>query len=270
MKCIEWATNMKDGFAETPHFGRIHYKRGGRGDPLILSHSNGTSVYEYEPVWAALSNRFDLIVWDLPGQGDSDPFARHLTMDDYADAAMQLMEALEVPSAHIGGSSIGVPITLSFALRHTERAKSLIFIDGVFQNGDAWVGNWNGLEKIFTDIAQSYEDVSQRFCRTVSGSLFDRWNIDRVKAGRNMMDALWAYREYDMIDRVQGYTNSGELPDTLVLLGEKGPCLHTLPAFQQAFPHARIRILENCGHFPMYDDPETLVSEIIQFIDSVN
>jgi pimeloyl-ACP methyl ester carboxylesterase len=252
---------MEDGFAGTRRFGRLHFKAGGAGAPLLLTSSNGCSCYEYQHVWDALSDRYRFIAWDLPGQGDSDPLTRHLSIDDYADAIAETLDDLEIERAHIGGSSIGVPLAHSFARRHPERALSAIFIDGMFQNGDAWLPNWPLLENIFTQLVQTKEDIAGRFNVEVTPELLTRWNIDRVKAGRNMMSALWAYREYDMVSLTHGMT----LP-ALILFGAKGPCMPCLDAFSKALPQAKVTVLKNCGHFPMIDDPEGFTKTIIDFI----
>jgi 3-oxoadipate enol-lactonase len=252
---------MADGFAVTRRFGRLHFKAGGAGTPLLLAPSNGCSCYEYQQVWDALSDRYRFIAWDLPGQGDSDPLTRHLSIDEYADAIAETLDCLGIERAHIGGNSIGVPLAHSFARRHPHRALSAIFIDGMFQNGDAWLPNWPLVEKVFTQIVQSKEDIAPRFNIEITPELLTRWNIDRVKAGRNMMYALWAYREYNMVSLTQGIT----LP-ALILFGEKGPCMHCLDAFASALPQAKVTVLKNCGHFPMLDDPKGFVRAITEFI----
>ena len=38
---------MKEGFIHTRH-GRIHYFEAGKGDPVVLLHSNGASAHQYE------------------------------------------------------------------------------------------------------------------------------------------------------------------------------------------------------------------------------
>lgn len=253
---------MHDGFAVTRRFGRLHYKTGGQGTPLFLIPSNGSSCYEYERVWDALSDRYQLIAWDLPGQGDSDPLSGHLSIEDYADAVAETLDTLGIERAHVGGSSLGVPITHAFARRYAERAQSALFIDGMFQDGEAWEPNWPFIERVFTQIVQSTDDIAPRFrAGVVTPDLLARWNIDRVKAGRNMMVALWAYREYDVVR----LTRNIDLP-ALILFGEHGPCMPTLSAFKAALPHAKVAVLEDCGHYPMIDDPERFTQTVVEFI----
>src|ERR1700749_4266392 len=101
------AVQVKDHFVPT-RWGRIHYREAGAdGIPLILLHSNGASAYEFEHVIGPLSERQRVLAWDMPGQGDSDPLPRHLSVPDYAAAVLDLMQQLGVARANVVGTSIG-------------------------------------------------------------------------------------------------------------------------------------------------------------------
>src|SRR3954463_7618942 len=94
---------IKDGFAKTRNHGRIHYREAGSGEPLILMHTNGGSAYQHDPLAPLLGGRFRVISWTMPGHGDSDPLPRFYSIDDFADAVAEFMDALGIKRAHIGG-----------------------------------------------------------------------------------------------------------------------------------------------------------------------
>jgi pimeloyl-ACP methyl ester carboxylesterase len=75
---------------------------------------------------AVLADEFDLIAWDAPGYGDSDDPAEQWTIDDYADRAAGLLDALGIARAHVVGQSWGGAIAQSFAGRHGDRLRSLV------------------------------------------------------------------------------------------------------------------------------------------------
>src|SRR5215212_772752 len=68
---------IKDGFVKTRNHGRIHFRELGRGDPLILMHTNGGSAYQHDVVAPLLAPHLRMISWTMPGHGDSDPLSRH-------------------------------------------------------------------------------------------------------------------------------------------------------------------------------------------------
>src|ERR1700681_3307898 len=51
---------------------RVAYRETGAGPPLVLLHSLGLSHREWEPVVAPLSERFRVVLPDLPLHGDSE------------------------------------------------------------------------------------------------------------------------------------------------------------------------------------------------------
>jgi 3-oxoadipate enol-lactonase len=101
--------------------GRIHYRKQGSGAPLLLLHSNGASLYEFDGNMDALADRFTVIAWDMPGHGDSTPIATHMTVEAYSDALDQFLNALGIDSATVAGSSIGAVIAADFAARYPHR-----------------------------------------------------------------------------------------------------------------------------------------------------
>ena len=102
-------------FLPTPR-GRIHCIEQGQGPALLLLHSNGCSLHEYDAALPWLARHFRCIAWDLPGHGDSDPRPGHLTMADYARTTVDVMDALGLASAHICGASVGGFICMAVGL----------------------------------------------------------------------------------------------------------------------------------------------------------
>jgi pimeloyl-ACP methyl ester carboxylesterase len=82
-------TAVNDVFYDT-RLGRIHCRVAGDGAPLFLMHSNGRSAYEFDPLANALADRFRVVSWDMPGQGDSDRLTGHFTIRNYCDLAIEL------------------------------------------------------------------------------------------------------------------------------------------------------------------------------------
>ncbi len=56
---------------------RVAYREAGTGPALVLLHSLGLSHREWEPVVEPLSERFRLVLPDLPLHGDSEDRPRH-------------------------------------------------------------------------------------------------------------------------------------------------------------------------------------------------
>ena len=101
--------------------GAVFVHRQGSGEPLILLHSNGHSWREFEGSLAPLAARFEVIAWDMPGQGRSDPIHPRTSVERQADLLVEVMDDLEIERAYVAGSSIGAFIAAALAARAPER-----------------------------------------------------------------------------------------------------------------------------------------------------
>lgn len=104
----------------------LAYDRAGPtgGVPVLLIHAGVADRRMWEPQWAALTRRHDVVRLDLRGFGESTsrpsvPFAHH---DDVADT----LAALGVERAHLIGCSFGAGVAVELALAHPDLVASLL------------------------------------------------------------------------------------------------------------------------------------------------
>lgn len=253
---------MQEGFIQT-ELGRVHYVRAGSGHPLLLLHSNGNSVHEWEDVWDELTSSFDVIALDQPGQGDSDGLSRHTTIDEYCDSFIEIMDALDVERAAVAGTSIGGLFVVSLGARYPDRFSHIVAIETMFRTEAEWATHWPTVDGLFGIPTQERAAVEARF-NEVSDEFLTRWNIDRNKAGsKSMMSTMWAIREYDLGRWAKQVTGP-----TLLLYGTKGPTIATRESFEASVPTCEVVVLENSGHFPMNDEPGPFAEAIKNFCGS--
>ena len=77
---------------------RIAYRESGTGPALVLLHSLGLSHREWEPVVAPLSERFRVVLPDLPLHGDSEDRPRHPYSPDWLADVIVTLQAPPGPS----------------------------------------------------------------------------------------------------------------------------------------------------------------------------
>jgi 3-oxoadipate enol-lactonase len=252
---------MQDGFASTS-YGRIHYLEEGSGAPLILLHSNGCSAHEYEHVMGSLARTRRVIAWDMPGHGDSDPITRHHPVTEYARAVIDLMDTLHIGKASVAGASIGGSICVALGARHAARIDRLIPVETPARTAEEAKASWPRTETSFGFATQTLEEIAPRF-RQATPEFLQRWNIDRNKAGvKSMIDVMWALREYDV-----AYDMPNVKPKTLLVFGDRGPTIAKLDTFRERLPHARVKMMKDCGHFPMVDDPGEFARVLDAFLN---
>lgn len=103
---------------------------GPQGAPaLLLMHSLGSSVHVWDAQAAALSRGLRVVRFDFAGHGLSEPPDGGVTIEDLADDALGVLDALGIAAAHVGGISIGGLVAQAVAARAPERVRSLILVD---------------------------------------------------------------------------------------------------------------------------------------------
>jgi pimeloyl-ACP methyl ester carboxylesterase len=252
---------MQHGIVQTGGHGRTHYLEKGTGPVVILMHSNGNSAYEYEDVLPILSKDYRVIAVDYPGHGDSEPLKRHYSVGDYADFIVAFMDALKIPKASIMGSSIGGVVAIDLGVRHASRIDRLFVVESPIRTPEQWTERWYATEKGYGTVVQTMEQVRPRV-RNLTEPMFERWNIDRSKAGSwAMMSVMWSLREYDVFENIPKIKAK-----TMAIYGSKSPHPHGLATFEKLLPGAARAQMADCGHFPMLDDPAELSRLMDTFI----
>jgi 3-oxoadipate enol-lactonase len=105
---------------------RIAWERHGAGSPLLLIHGLGYARWGWEPVLPELGERFDMILFDNRGIGESDAPPGPYTVTEMAGDAVRVLDEAGVERAHVMGTSLGGMIAQELALSHPERVDRLV------------------------------------------------------------------------------------------------------------------------------------------------
>lgn len=112
----------------------VAYRRGGGGPPVVLLHGIPGQGRAWDRVQAALEGRFDVIVPDLIGFGDSDRPSRPTT-DNVGPAAQAshvatLLDELGVRHATVVGHDFGAPVTVLLAATRPDLVAAVSLLAG--------------------------------------------------------------------------------------------------------------------------------------------
>jgi pimeloyl-ACP methyl ester carboxylesterase len=117
----------------------LFYEEQGRGDPLLLLMGTGADHRFWAAQVPAYAERYRTIVYDSRGVGGSSvpPDPRSCSMAVMADDAAQLLDALDIESAHISGLSLGSTVAQELAIRHPDRVRTAQ-LHGTWGRSDEW------------------------------------------------------------------------------------------------------------------------------------
>lgn len=243
--------------------GDVHITRAGAGEPLVLLHGNGHSWREFEAVLPALATEFDVIAWDMPGQGQSGDVPVDTTIAAYADALGDVVETLGLRRVALLGSSVGAFIAADYALTRPN-ASALVLDEMQFRPPEFWAKAWPIVEKMFGNTDQAAELVQARFTRSIDAEFVAHWNASLQRVG--------AERLIGVMRTLSAFDVHGRLPQlktpTLLLFGDKGPTVEMAQPMHAALPGSALRIVENAGHFISIDQPAAFADAVTAFVRS--
>lgn len=109
---------------------RAHLLEAGSGEPVVLLHGGDGEAVNWAPMMAPLQAHARLYAVDRPGFGLSDAFDyRGVNLRTHAeDFVISVLDALELRSATLVGSSMGGFFALAAALARQERARKLVLV----------------------------------------------------------------------------------------------------------------------------------------------
>lgn len=107
---------------------RVHYRKAGKGPPLLLVHQSPCSSAEYEPLMRKWGEHFTCIAPDTPGFGQSTPLPgdpADAKIEDFADAIVAFLDAAGLDKVAAYGFHSGGIILVTALRRHPERFSAL-------------------------------------------------------------------------------------------------------------------------------------------------
>ena len=263
------------GEDEEGEIARIHYLEAGVGEPLLLIHSLGQSLYTWRNVFADLSDNYRVIAIDLPGHGySSRPDTFHYTADDFALLFNSFLDALNIKSAHIVGFSIGAMYMMRFLSLYPKRVANCVAIapGGITEQMPALIHN---LQKplIATFVRNLYTASNVRKlleeCVTDPALIDDnvvRQYYEPISDGLAREALMYALRNYD-----QELIAEGLLPvehEVLILWG-KNDRWHPPSGsvyFQSILRAGRYYLVRNAGHLLQEEAPVKLLEILYSYI----
>ena len=140
----------------------------GKGNPVMLVHGFGEDSTIWENQVAALSNKWQLIIPDLPGSGRS-AFTGDVSMEAMAEVLKAILDDLQVSACIMIGHSMGGYVTLAFADKypHMLHAFGLVHSTAYADNEEKIAARRRGISFI-------YENGAARFMEQSTLNLFSK------------------------------------------------------------------------------------------------
>ncbi len=244
---------------------KLAYTRRGRGTPLILVHGFPLDHTSWNEVAPLLEDRFDVIIPDLRGFGQSTTIESPYSISDMADDIAGLLDGLEIYKAAIAGHSMGGYVSLAFLKNHPKRVSGLGLISS--QAAADSPERKDGRYKTAADVAEKgvgvvAEAMTTKLSADARVQEFVRRSIN--EQGKSaVIGALKAMAERDDMMSHLAALNA-DFPVALI----HGDADVLIPVersrvIKSILPSAKLFELPGAGHMPMMEFAEATIEGLM-------
>jgi 3-oxoadipate enol-lactonase len=237
---------------------------------VTLSHSLATNLSMWDPQIPALTPRYRVLRYDTRGHGGTDAPRGAYSLDQLAEDARALLQALGFARTHLIGLSMGGFIGQILALTYPQMLQSLVLCDTTSRVPPDAKPMWD--ERIRAAQAHGMElHVEPTIGRWFTAPFRERRPdvVDRVRAmiratkPAGYIGCCHAIAALDLTDRLQAIA----VP-TLVIVGEEDP---GTPVTASRTIHERIKgselvILKSASHLSNMEQPEAFNRAVTTFL----
>ena len=107
---------------------KLWYDVMGEGEPLLLHHGYTASRVNWLPVAERLMNRYQVILMECRGTGESEDTKDGYNLEQYAEDVIGIIDHVGIDKVTFAGHSMGGGIGFLLGLNHTERLNRLILM----------------------------------------------------------------------------------------------------------------------------------------------
>lgn len=256
----------------------------GSGPAVLMLHGGGpgaSGLSNYSRNVEALARHFRVLVPDMPGYGRSskdinpaNPFG------DIASAMVGLLDALDIPSAHVVGNSLGGAVALRLALDHPERVGRLVLMGpggiGVAQGKPTpgllrlltyYAGDGPTYEKLSTFIAQDLvydaSSIGEEMLRERFESSIDPAVVANPPLRLPQDPEVFKRMDFLLDPRLPSFDHP-----TLILWGLEdrvNPCA-AASALQAKLPAADLFVFSRTGHWVQWERAAEFNATVAAFL----
>jgi 3-oxoadipate enol-lactonase len=226
----------------------------------VISHGGALDHSTFRPLAETLSDRWRVILWDLPGHGQSQPRPKNFSADVCAEAMAAVMDDAQATNAVVLGFSFGGVVSQVLAEKRPDLVHRLIAygclsphvgrpilpktvvwptVQGLFG-----LMPWKGIQGRFAELCCASPEGRDRVM-TDMAPVGKAGFLAMARANLEARSSNPAFRILGGVDLIAGERDSN------------GDAIwRTFKAFEEAYPGARRVIIPEAGHCAHQDQPE--------------
>lgn len=249
----------------------VAYLEGGTGEPLVLLHGFGADKDAFTPVAQFLTPHYRVLSLDVIGFGESSrPANANYAPPAQAERLRAWLEAMGLGRIHLGGSSMGGQIALTYAARHSNDVASLWLISPA--------GVWSAPKsELLTRLAEGERNLLLVQSEAEFAELFAFVMSKPPYIPSPVMRALARVRirnfelERQIFAQIVSYgveqDAQGLAMPALIVWGDRDRALSVECAdiLHRRMPRSKVKVMPGIGHLPMIENPKEVAEDYLRF-----
>ena len=262
---------------------KIHFVKGGTGEPVVLLHGFPQTWYEWHRIMPALAEKYTVIAPDLRGMGASSKPLSVYDNQTVAEDIYQLVRQLGLQKISLVGHDAGAPVAYAYAAAHPDDVRRLVVMESAIAGTDSpkmmelIQGYWHMGFHGEPDIAESLIAGRERlylswFYRkfAYNQAAFTDADLDEYVRWYSevgaMRSALQYYRngQQDTAQNMESKKRKLAMP-VLAIGGEQSLGKYVEELLQEFASDIRGSVIKNCGHWIAEEQPQELTNQLLNF-----
>ena len=240
----------------------------GQGEPLLLHHGYTASRVNWMPVAERLKDRYQIILMECRGTGESEHTQSGYEIAQYALDVVGLLDHLALERVAFAGHSMGGGIGFQLGVHHSARLTKLILKAAIPSGG---IGPYSQ-ELLDQQLAARRRGDRTFFLNryhqgpTLAELEDDDWFEDRVNHLMTISDGHLAGGLETMSDLNLTAQLGNLITPTLVIAGSGDGLLNANLQDYQRLPNADLAVLSRVGHEVAVHAPDAVAEAIDKFM----
>jgi pimeloyl-ACP methyl ester carboxylesterase len=249
----------------------IAWEKRGSGSPVVLVHGLGYARWGWEPVADLLAERFEIVLLDNRGIGESAAPPGPYTVADMAGDVLAVMDEAGMQRTHVVGTSLGGMIAQELTLSAPDRVEKLVLVCTTPGGPNAAPMPEQTLKLIAESPSLEPLVALRRFVENALAPNPPEALVHRILAHRlatAQPHAAWAAQaaagvSFDAWDRLAEVA-----APTLVVHGTEDVVVDPANAdlLADLIPGATVEWLEGCGHLLFWEKPDRFAEVVGEFL----